>query len=473
MSADSSDDTNALLLQLIQGSGNSGSTPRLPSADFTPPSDILVVNILFSLSLTCAIAASFFAVLGRQWLMYYRQRSGEGTDKQRFEQLLRSQAAERWGLVPILDIVLPTLLQSALVVFSVGLILYLHSLGAALAYAPLGLLSAASGGLVLSVGFCLWDPFCPFKTPASQVVTFLASLFPSNSITSALATAAKWSSRLIRHHTHQPKGEGHNLHDLSHSLSQQENKFPPHETLGTHMVFHRLVEDPRNLRADLFRRVLRISEDKNTLYHAALNLSAVKDSVTLGRVMSDDVTVERLRSLYLEALARWNTDGALARTETIAYGTAFMHIVLSVGSLSHLLPPESRYQLLQDPESTFWRPTVNSKLLNFLGELEDHLRVDKVEPTHVSQRSQFLFIACRALQVIAPWGWMTRGDLYVLYSYILAFELPPWPALSWLALTIKLSTRRIGDSQNRLPNMTPLSWALDNFTKLQLMYRGL
>ncbi|KAG8944524.1 hypothetical protein FRC04_001746 [Tulasnella sp. 424] len=346
MSADSSDDTNALLLQLIQGIGNSGSTPRLPSADFTPPSDILVVNILFSLSLTCAIAASFFAVLGRQWLMYYRQRNGEGTDKQRYEQLLRSQAAERWGLVPILDIVLPTLLQSALVVFSVGLILYLHSLGAALAYAPLGLLSAALGGLVLSVGFCLWDPFCPFKTPASQVVTFLASLFPSNSITSALATAAKWSSSLIRHDTHQLKGEGPNLHDLSHSLSQQENKSPPHETLGTRMVFRRLVEDSRNLRADLFRRVLRVSEDKTTLYHAALNLSAVKDSVTLGRVMSDDVTVERLRSLYLEALPRWNTDGALARTETIAYGTAFMHIVLSVGSLSHLLPPESRYQLL-------------------------------------------------------------------------------------------------------------------------------
>ncbi|KIO27032.1 hypothetical protein M407DRAFT_23722 [Tulasnella calospora MUT 4182] len=471
MSADPSDDTNALLLQLVQGAGNSANAPRLPSADFAPPSDIFIVNILFSLSLTCAVAASFFAVLGRQWLMYYHRGSGQTNDKRRFEQLLRSQAAERWGLVPILDIVLPTLLQLALAVFGVGLILYLYSLGAVLAYAPLALLSAALAGLILSVGFCLWDPFCPFKTPASQVVAFVASALPSKRIASWWAVATKRSSGLIRRQSYESKGEEHSLHDLSQNSSQQENKHLRGQR-GTHPTIHRAVRDPKVLRADLVRRVLTISEDKNALYHTALNLSAVRDPVTLGRVISDDVGVERLRNLYLEAQARWSTDGDAVRREAIAYGTALMHIVLSVGSLTHLLPPESRDQLIQNPDSTFWRPTVNSKLLNFLGELEDHLRVDRVEQTQASQRSQFLFIASRALQVIAPWGWMTKGDLYVLHSYILAFELPPWPALSWLALTIKLSTRRISDSGNRLPTMTPLSWALENFTKIQRMYRG-
>ncbi|KAG8902797.1 hypothetical protein FRC01_009465, partial [Tulasnella sp. 417] len=470
MSADPSDDTNALLLRLIQGAGNSENTPRLPSADFAPPSDIFIVNILFSLSLTCAVAASFFAVLGRQWLMYYHHHSGETTDKRRFEQLLRFQAAERWRLVAFLDIVLPTLLQLALAVFSVGLILYLHSPGAVLSYPPLALLAAALAGLILSGGLCLWDPFCPFKTPASQVVTLIATALPFKPIISWWRVAARSSSRLI-HRQNEFREEEHSLHDLPQNSDQQQKK-PRRGPRSPHPTIYRPIEDPKVLRADLVRRVLTISEDKNTLYHTALNLSALKDPVTLGRVLSDEVAVERLRSLYLEAQARWNTDGDAVRREGIAYGTALMHLVLSVGSLAHLLPPESRDQLTQNPDSTFWRPAVNSKLLNFLGELEDHLRVDRVEQTQASQRSQFLFIASRALQVIAPWGWMTKGDLYILYSYILAFELPPWSALSWLALTIKLSTRRISDSGNRLPTMTPLSWALEIFTKIQHMYQG-
>lgn len=471
MSPDPSDDTNALLLQLVQGPGNSANASRLPSAEFAAPSDILIINILFSLSLTCAVAASFFAVLGRQWLMYYDHRSGQTTDKRRFEQLLRSQAAERWGLVPILDIVLPTLLQLALAIFSVGLILYLHSLGAVLSYAPLALVSAGLAGLILSIGFCLWDPFCPFKTPASHVFTLIAGAFPSKRIVSWLAVIAKRSSGPVRRQSYESKGEEHSLHELSQDSILQETN-PLRGQPGTHPTIRRPVKASKILRADLVRRVLTISDDKNALYHAALNLSAVRDPVTLDRVISDEVAVERLRNLYLEAQARWNADGDAVRREAIAYGTALMHIVLSVGSLTHLLPPDSRIQLIQNPDSTFWRPTVNSKLLNFLGELEDHLRVDRVEQTQTSQRSQFLFIASRALQVIAPWGWMTKGDLYVLYSYILAFELPPWPSLSWLALTIKLSTRRISDSGNRLPTMTPLSWALEIFTKIQHMYRG-
>ncbi|KIO21808.1 hypothetical protein M407DRAFT_35317, partial [Tulasnella calospora MUT 4182] len=74
MSADPADDTNALLLQLVAG-GNSTirSVDDLPSATFTPSPGIFPVNVLFSLSLTLAIVSSFLAVLGQQWLVYYRK----------------------------------------------------------------------------------------------------------------------------------------------------------------------------------------------------------------------------------------------------------------------------------------------------------------------------------------------------------------------------------------------------------------
>ncbi|KIO27374.1 hypothetical protein M407DRAFT_73333, partial [Tulasnella calospora MUT 4182] len=99
MSADPADDTNALLLQLVKG-GNAtiNSEADLPSATFSPPSAISAVNVLFAVSLTCALMSSFLAVLGQQWLVYYRKRSGGGAERQRKEQLRRQLGAARWRL---------------------------------------------------------------------------------------------------------------------------------------------------------------------------------------------------------------------------------------------------------------------------------------------------------------------------------------------------------------------------------------
>ncbi|KAG9043723.1 hypothetical protein FS837_009203 [Tulasnella sp. UAMH 9824] len=91
MSADPADDTNAILLQLVIG-GNSTirSADHLPSATFTPGPGIVPINVLLSLSLTLAIIASFLAILGQQWLVYYRKRAGSGAEYQRWEQLQRA-----------------------------------------------------------------------------------------------------------------------------------------------------------------------------------------------------------------------------------------------------------------------------------------------------------------------------------------------------------------------------------------------
>ncbi|KAG8963216.1 hypothetical protein FRC00_007281 [Tulasnella sp. 408] len=116
LSADPADDTNALLnailMQLAAGRNDTVPTDSiLPSSAFSPSHDIFTINALFSLSLAFAIISSFLAVLGRQWLVYYRKRGGGGPDRQRWEQLKRFLGAERWKLEPILDDVLPSLLQ--------------------------------------------------------------------------------------------------------------------------------------------------------------------------------------------------------------------------------------------------------------------------------------------------------------------------------------------------------------------------
>ncbi|KAG8947694.1 hypothetical protein FRC04_010538 [Tulasnella sp. 424] len=103
MSADPADDTNALLaqnnailLQFVSGRNDTTSLDStLPSASFAPSGAVLSVNVLFALSLAFAIISSFLAVLGRQWLVYYRKRGGGGPDRQRWEQLKRFLGAER------------------------------------------------------------------------------------------------------------------------------------------------------------------------------------------------------------------------------------------------------------------------------------------------------------------------------------------------------------------------------------------
>ncbi|KAG8912456.1 hypothetical protein FRC01_005092 [Tulasnella sp. 417] len=124
------DDINSLLQQIIEGLK---SPTSLPSMSFTPPVKAVIVNALFTLSLSSALFAAFFAVLGKQWLMLYRNRSGGGVDQQRWEQLRRSLGAERWGLVPVLEVVLPLLIQTSLIIFAAGFVSFLGTASETLA----------------------------------------------------------------------------------------------------------------------------------------------------------------------------------------------------------------------------------------------------------------------------------------------------------------------------------------------------
>ncbi|KAG8924324.1 hypothetical protein FRC00_005239 [Tulasnella sp. 408] len=129
MSPDPADDTNALLrdnnaILLNLALSRNDSLPSinpLPSETFSPTGKVLIVNVLFSVSLAFAIISSFLAVLGRQWLVYYRKRRGGGPERQRWEQLKRFLGAERWRLEWVLDDFLPSLLQSGLIIFCISL----------------------------------------------------------------------------------------------------------------------------------------------------------------------------------------------------------------------------------------------------------------------------------------------------------------------------------------------------------------
>ncbi|KAG8924520.1 hypothetical protein FRC00_005040, partial [Tulasnella sp. 408] len=165
LKADPADDTNALLLQLATG-GNSTiqSTDDLPSATFTPSFAIILVNLLFSLSAVLAVTTSFFAAMAQQWLIDYRRRSDGGAESQRWERIRRHLGARKWQLKRVLDDGFPALLQSALLIFSLALIIYLRTLNKTICA-----LVATVIAIVLEIAafielMAVRDKWCPFKT---------------------------------------------------------------------------------------------------------------------------------------------------------------------------------------------------------------------------------------------------------------------------------------------------------------------
>ncbi|KAG9042116.1 hypothetical protein FS837_011267 [Tulasnella sp. UAMH 9824] len=105
--------------------------------------------MLLAVSLACALMSSFLAVLGQQWLVYYRKRSGGGAVHQRKEQLRRQLGAQRWRLELVLDDILPGLLQVGLVIFCISFVLYLRTLSGSMSFYIAGTVGVA---LTMTVG---------------------------------------------------------------------------------------------------------------------------------------------------------------------------------------------------------------------------------------------------------------------------------------------------------------------------------
>ncbi|KAG8912759.1 hypothetical protein FRC01_004917, partial [Tulasnella sp. 417] len=141
----------------------------LPSISFSPSVSAVIINALFTLSLSTALFASFFAVLGKQWLALYGNIDGGGADYQRLERLKRALGAKRWGLGVWLEVGLPVLIQGALIIFAVGLVSFLWATSKTVAIFVLVPLLFASLLWLLTIGFSLCDRSCPFRTPLSEI----------------------------------------------------------------------------------------------------------------------------------------------------------------------------------------------------------------------------------------------------------------------------------------------------------------
>lgn len=293
LSADPADDTNALLaqnnallMQLLMGRNDTPpSNSILPSAEFSPSRDIFMINALFSLSLAFAIITSFLAVLGRQWLVYYRKRGGGGPDRQRWAQLKRFLGAERWAFEPILDDVLPSLLQIGLIIFCASLVLYLRHLSPAISLIvgiPIYL------GLAFFVGSALctiWDRFCPFHSPLSHLLLRAGRSLP-------------WTLGMLKESLRFMKAyikRDWRWTDIYRGRVQAFGKL----VRGLPSAWFEILRNGReeesleSLQAIAIHRAICISDDPVTLLYATANTVAIRNPTTLGQLMRDPIFQQR------------------------------------------------------------------------------------------------------------------------------------------------------------------------------------
>ncbi|KAG8947793.1 hypothetical protein FRC04_010279 [Tulasnella sp. 424] len=358
MSADPADDTNALLLQLVKGGNTTiNSEADLPSASFSPPSAIYPVNVLFAVSLTCALMSSFLAVLGQQWLVYYRKRSGGGAEHQRNEQLRRQLGAQRWRLELVLDDILPSLLQVGLVIFCISFVLYLRTISGSMSSVVAAVVGAA---LAITVGAAVcatWDRMCPYQSPLSHLLCWTVDRMKP------LVVAFVWGFIFLKTYFEEVLGSHPQERD---TVSFRRQRQPP-EDLKTRSRksaqeitsrgltwLSRKVETTNDLKVALLKRIILTSEHTAALIYAAINLCAIDDNESLLQLLNDAEFFARLHYLFSTFRVARNTLPTRLRTMSDvavkAFAGAIVHMALSVGTVADLEPPGYRHWMIEAPE---------------------------------------------------------------------------------------------------------------------------
>lgn len=167
------DETNKLLRLLVMRVDNATLTDAdLGPSAFVATSGNIRINLLLSISLTISLLASFGTLLAQQWIAHFKGGIHLGLEKDRWEKRRKLDGAQRWHLETIVELVLPTIMQAALVVFLIGLIDLLGSLSSSVALPNLILACLGACAFIVSIIFSIWDPYCPFQTSIPKILSY-------------------------------------------------------------------------------------------------------------------------------------------------------------------------------------------------------------------------------------------------------------------------------------------------------------
>ena len=167
-----SDLTNVLLLRLLQNNDSFGGSDPLAPVMNVSSNTVKAQSILFA-SLAVTLLTAFITILGRQWVLHYKETSDWGiTTNDDAEHQMKLVGPQKQGLHFIMES-LPLLLQLSLLLFGIGLTVYLWDLDLSsaevtLAVACIEFVFYACTTVIATI----WRGY-PFQTPLSILLSII------------------------------------------------------------------------------------------------------------------------------------------------------------------------------------------------------------------------------------------------------------------------------------------------------------
>jgi len=155
------------------------------AASFSPPLYAIVVNALFFASLGVALVAAILCMLVKGWIRELDRKLRRIPDlrKRAVVKELREQGMLRWRLPEIIT-VLPSLILLSLVLFFVGLTLYLFYIHKLPAFLSITIFGAGLLASMLTIFISVVDEFSPFRSTYSRALGGLYRRLYSRLVTS-------------------------------------------------------------------------------------------------------------------------------------------------------------------------------------------------------------------------------------------------------------------------------------------------
>ncbi|QRV92900.1 Apolipoprotein [Ceratobasidium sp. AG-Ba] len=160
---------------------------------FKPSRTAVIVNTLWFLSLSLSVAVSLIAMLAKEWChAFISGRTGEIYERARLRQK-RWNEIERLRMVDVLTL-LPLLMHLALLLFAIGLCVYLWDINTSVAIPVVIVTSIGTFIYISTIVHSLTAENCPYTTASSK----LAKSYIKTWLTSPAPIFATWTRRVVK-----------------------------------------------------------------------------------------------------------------------------------------------------------------------------------------------------------------------------------------------------------------------------------
>ncbi|KAF8604812.1 hypothetical protein BDV93DRAFT_440151, partial [Ceratobasidium sp. AG-I] len=140
-------------------------SPTVPM--FAPPMAARWINGIWFTSLGLSLSAALVAMLGKEWLSGFLASRPRPAHAHALLRQSRLEGLEQWWALHIIAL-LPSLLHASLLLFAIGLVIYLWTLDTAIAAVLLAIIGSTTLFYLVTATLGAVYEFCPFVTEISE-----------------------------------------------------------------------------------------------------------------------------------------------------------------------------------------------------------------------------------------------------------------------------------------------------------------